>query len=133
MRRRAAAIVAILALGAAGCLRALFPDFECDDECFVGETGCDGNSTAFCIMEPAFGCMVWVTDVDCDERGAYCADASCVCPTGLVACPPQFACTDLVVDPANCGSCGIACGEGSACVNGLCIVPPRPEGERPAT
>ncbi len=129
MRSRLAALVAILALGAAGCLRVLFPDFECDDECFLGETRCDGNSTQYCILEPAFGCLIFVTDVDCDDRAAVCVNATCVCPSGLVACPPHSVCSDLVSDPANCGACGIACDPGGGCVNGLCVVPPRPEQE----
>lgn len=30
------------------------------------------------------------------------------------------ACVDLSVDPANCGGCGLACGEGTTCELGLC-------------
>ena len=38
------------------------------------------------------------------------------CPTNSA---PGFACVDLLVDPANCGGCNLACDAGS-CVSGVC-------------
>ena len=40
------------------------------------------------------------------------------CRSGLTECSGK--CLDLSSDPANCGSCGNACAEGVACVNGTC-------------
>jgi hypothetical protein len=119
MGRPGVLLIAVLALGSAGCLRLLFPDFECTDECFPGETNCGGDSTQFCILEPFFGCLVWWDDVNCADRGAVCVDAECVCPEGSYACGPDAVCSDTIWDPQNCGGCGIVC-EG-ACVDGQCV------------
>src|ERR1700677_1067978 len=40
------------------------------------------------------------------------------CPAAQTACGSD--CTNLQVDPANCGACGNVCGAGVACVDGLC-------------
>jgi hypothetical protein len=128
MRRAGVLTVALLALGSASCLRILFPDYECEDSCIPGTTQCGGNSTQYCILEPLFGCLVWVDDVNCDDRAATCIDAECVCPDGAVPCPPHSVCAQLAWDPQNCGGCGIVC-EG-ACLDGQCesIGGPRPQG-----
>ncbi|HQR30843.1 MAG TPA: hypothetical protein PLL32_10565, partial [Anaeromyxobacteraceae bacterium] len=81
--------------GSAGCLRLLDPDYECVNECFVGETGCaDEVTTRFCMFEPFFGCMVWYTDEDCGARNGVCIDAECTCSWGFVACGENGWCTD---------------------------------------
>lgn len=41
-----------------------------------------------------------------------------VCPTGQAACGD--ACVQVDADPANCGTCGNACGDGEACRAGAC-------------
>jgi hypothetical protein len=40
------------------------------------------------------------------------------CQDGLTKCGSE--CVDLQSDPASCGACGIACGDGVACVAGVC-------------
>jgi hypothetical protein len=40
------------------------------------------------------------------------------CGTGLVEC--SGVCTDTAHDPENCGSCGAACADSEACVDGSC-------------
>jgi hypothetical protein len=49
--------------------------------------------------------------------------------TGGVICPPgesscfsngQYVCTDLQIDPTNCGSCRFWCGSDPYCVDGMC-------------
>jgi hypothetical protein len=126
MRRAGIVLVAVLALGSASCLRLLFPDFECENECFPGETQCGDNARQICILEPFFGCLVWIDDVDCDDRNAVCVDATCVCDEGSVECPPDAICTFLGFDPWNCGACGAVCT--GVCEGGVCLPPPpRPE------
>lgn len=44
--------------------------------------------------------------------------SSLVCPIGLVVCGD--ACVDVTNDPANCGSCGMACVPGTTCSEGQC-------------
>ncbi len=126
MRRACVLLLAILALGSASCMRLLFPDFECTDECFIGDTQCGGNSRQICIWEPIFGCFDWIDDVNCDDRNAVCVDAECVCAEGSVECPPDAICTFLGSDPWNCGACGAVCN--GTCQGGVCLPPPpRPE------
>ncbi|HET8724355.1 MAG TPA: hypothetical protein VFM53_09140 [Anaeromyxobacteraceae bacterium] len=122
--RLAGLVLAVLplALGSAGCLRLLDPDYECVNECFVGETGCaDDVTTRFCIIEPFFGCMVWVTDQDCGARAAYCSDGDCVCGWGYTPCGPDGICTELTQNPSNCGACGVVCADGGICVDAVCV------------
>lgn len=124
MRRCGVGLLALLALGSASCLRILFPDYECEDSCIPGTSQCGGNTTQFCILEPFFGCLDWMDDVNCDDRNATCIDAECVCAEGAVPCPPHSVCTWLASDPGNCGACGTVC-EGE-CVGGVCQGPAPP-------
>ncbi len=40
------------------------------------------------------------------------------CPTGTTLCGGE--CTDTNIDELNCGSCGMPCALGKACINGTC-------------
>src|SRR5690349_98443 len=44
---------------------------------------------------------------------------NCVAP--LTTCNGDTTCHDLQSDPANCGSCGNACGTGLVCSAGACV------------
>ena len=92
--------------------------------CPAGTTDCGG------------GCVDLQTDVDncgtcghvCPEGQAGfvrgCAGGNCffmrerACASGLASC--NGSCTDVLVDPANCGTCGNACASGEVCFAGLC-------------
>ena len=54
------------------------------------------------------------TDPAGDERGFSC------CASGTTCCI-DGGCADTLRDPANCGSCGHACGEGEVCAAGQCV------------
>jgi hypothetical protein len=121
MRRAGLLLVVALTLGSSGCLRFLFPDFECSDECLIGTTGCyDDYSTGFCMIEPFFGCLTWYPDEDCGERNAVCVLDHCECSWGFFNCEGTDQCIDTSTDRWNCGACGVACPQGVACVDGTC-------------
>lgn len=44
-----------------------------------------------------------------------------ICPPGTMRCGPY--CTNVSMDPANCGGCGIACHSGMLCESGVCACP----------
>lgn len=41
------------------------------------------------------------------------------CPSGQDFCPGR-GCSNRMTDPANCGACGTVCGNGKACLGGIC-------------
>ncbi len=115
MRRLALALlVAGLPLG--GCADILLST-ECEDECVEGERECDGDSLYACRLELLLStCTWWDLYQDCRDRGLVCRDAMCTCPPGLIYCG---ACVNPMVDPDNCGNCGVSC-VSRVCTNGLC-------------
>jgi glucosylceramidase len=54
----------------------------------------------------------------CGSNDSPPAIAATVCPAGLLACGLE--CKDVLVDPANCGGCGIPCATGELCQAGVC-------------
>ena len=46
--------------------------------------------------------------------GGACSEGQMLCGT---------ACTRVLVDPANCGACGVTCGDGKVCIGGTCLTP----------
>src|SRR5690349_3410704 len=62
---------------------------------------------ALCLALSAAACT---TDVDDVPRT--------ICPAGVSACGQQ--CVDFTTDPTSCGGCGIPCGAGQACADGVC-------------
>jgi stigma-specific protein Stig1 len=57
-------------------------------------------------------------DVDVDVDTDADADGDAHCGTGTVQC--DGGCFDLATDPDHCGGCDRRCGEGEACVSGVC-------------
>ncbi len=55
--------------------------------------------------------------------GQTCAEGSCLCPGGLLPCPPTGECVDTENDPSNCGACGHVCPSGQTCGFGVCTCP----------
>jgi hypothetical protein len=49
-----------------------------------------------------------------------CGPSGPVCPPGTADCFGY--CSDLAIDPANCGACGRACGQGQSCDAGQCVI-----------
>ena len=64
--------------------------------------------------------------VDGPDGGADAPTDGPLCAVPLVECADL--CVDLRADVANCGSCGLACGTGEACVDGSCWPPCGPGG-----
>ena len=121
------------------CEAAEICDNRVDDDCNGAvDDGCGCQSTCasdadcapgdLCVADPA-GCTSCqpsappcASDADC-ARGELCQNGACVPGGGgcgfLAAC--NGACVDLTSDPANCGSCGNACGPAApSCVRGAC-------------
>ncbi len=75
---------------------------------------CGGCGVVCCR---GFLCSSGVCGYDCPGTGDACplpseADAGCAATVG---------CIYVQSDPANCGSCGHACGAGQVCVSGVCV------------
>jgi hypothetical protein len=52
--------------------------------------------------------------------GAYIHNSACQCQAGLTDICPTTGCTDKMVDPDNCGTCGTRCAPTSTCNGGVC-------------
>jgi hypothetical protein len=70
---------------------------------FFRGMACDFTGT---VLHPTFAFA---------DTGFRCCSS---CPAGRADC--SGACVNLAVDAANCGGCGIACGAGTTCQNGVC-------------
>jgi hypothetical protein len=94
-----------------------------------------GQFVACLVPEPSNDCLA-----TCGS-GEVCAQGVCVgsfCPSPLVTggfcaaedgkvgvccpsdAPGSFGCSDLSVDPENCGGCGLVCPSGQTCSHGVC-------------
>jgi hypothetical protein len=117
--------------------------------CPAGETVCEVVSTAgtaapACIDEDTdpnncggcgTACQGPTNGPNGTNPGATCQGGSCVCLPGVsasngVCCPSgetgcEGICVDEQTDFSNCGGCGRTCPV-SACVAGLCVLPPCP-------
>jgi hypothetical protein len=65
----------------------------------------------------------WCVDSLCNGPTLYCLakdGAAGICCSPQSPVQQTVACADLSNDPSNCGTCGLVCPAGTACVNGLC-------------
>jgi cohesin domain-containing protein len=101
--------------------------------CPAGFGNCDGD--------PGNGCETPLNTLTncggcgnvCDQAtsiGASCNGVTCsyaACMPGFADCnsaaPDADGCETSLTTPANCGMCGLACGQGAACVSGQCVCP----------
>jgi hypothetical protein len=111
-----------------GCGKACASGQLCADskcECAVGLLDCNAN--------PSDGCEASVTAddtcgscaLDCGPHGLCVAAGTCGCASGYLDCDAQVpGCETPVSDPANCGTCGVACPanlpacDGTQCIAG---------------
>lgn len=81
-----------------------------------GSCGYDCAAYQTCVRGSCTGC-----DPDAPRASPliqHPVTCSCVCPDDLTA--RGGGCVDVTGDPANCGSCGIACGPNASCTGGTC-------------
>ena len=77
--------------------------------CAAGRRDCDGSGR----------CVNRATSRDHCGR---CHNSCAARGTGWACC--DGGCVDPDRDPANCGACGVACGESELCVRGVCLACP---------
>jgi len=95
-----------------------------DGACVCAGTVCNGACTD--TSYDSYNCGACGTT--CDEAGGeLCNNGSCVTyceddPMGWggYRCEPDGPCVEIYSDRANCGGCGIACGDGEVCDWGTC-------------
>lgn len=94
-------------------------------ECFGGETDCSG----LCVDLTTDPGNCGACDNECVAANAVagCSGGSCTiasCNPGFENCDsnPVNGCeVNTSTNPNNCGGCGIVCGVGKSCFNGLCL------------
>jgi len=106
------------------------PYEECDDGNTDNGDGCSSD----CLVEPPpYVCGNGVLEEpyeDCDDGNnlngdgcSYDCTVELSCDPGWASCSGSY-CTDLNNDPYNCGDCGIVCGFGGVCSEGMCVAAP---------
>jgi hypothetical protein len=94
------------------------------DNCGACGHACNGNEQCInraCVASSCSSC----------NNGNQCVSGSCQCNAGPACSGAQFCCTpdvskapgctDRLLDPNNCGTCGHVCGPDQLCCNGNCI------------
>ena len=126
LRRRSAAagrsavvLTYLLAFGASACggAHALMPG-AADDAAVTsagGARGSDGGRDGASVSGDASATLPTGRCVP----GAFLVDGGCACQADTPTVCAQM-CTDVTLDPANCGACGRACPETSTCNGGQC-------------
>jgi alpha-tubulin suppressor-like RCC1 family protein len=107
-----------------------FPADDCDDTsaaaypglpetCDGHDNDCDGDVDEDGAVLPA--CAAPGGTMGCDSAGGTCTVLRC--DAGLADCDadPSTGCeTELATDVEHCGACGVSCGPGGVCTDGLC-------------
>jgi hypothetical protein len=100
----------------------------CGSSCGQGEKLCSGDAGSYCANTNSDGANCGDCGVVCGQ-GQVCqagkCQNGCAAPDGGVEtlCTPEGGapyCADTNSDNANCGGCGVACGQGQVCQNGQC-------------
>ena len=84
----------------------------------VGQAGASGGSGSAMCGVPTLPSGLCVPGAY--KRGG----GACQCQDGLPCVCPGVGCVDPMLDPANCGACGMACGATSTCNAGACGAAP---------
>jgi hypothetical protein len=82
----------------------------------MGPTMCDGRIVNLETSNQHCGACANA----CDRDYGQCRRGECECVDPYGACGDDNRCTDLLVDPNNCGVCGFVCGVGQFCDGGSC-------------
>jgi hypothetical protein len=93
-----------------------FDDPTSSTPVFTCLSGVNGITAEMAVTTSAPGAAT------CGEGAVLAFSVSCLtdgCLAPAVWCDCHV-CTDLASDPENCGACGVACPNGSACVEGTC-------------
>ena len=104
---------------------------ECVLSCVPTQQACPGTGgTGYCadLSQDPNNCGACGVACPAGQACAVAAGqttASCRCPTGQPdACGAGAGafCTNVQVDPLDCGACGVACGAGTVCSAGACVL-----------
>jgi hypothetical protein len=74
------------------------------------------------VQAGAGALVAWGALIGCSVEGDLGGGAAPT-PTPPCATPCDGACVDLSTNPAHCGACDVACGDGEACRAGVCAYP----------
>lgn len=110
-----------------GCADNAVCDMEAECVCIDGHTDC-GAGWLNCIdtttrLDHCGGCGQ-ICQSDVEGAMPVCDDGNCTVECtddSLTACKMADECVDLTSNDAHCGECGLSCGPGGSCQNGVCI------------
>lgn len=98
------------------------------DVCGESALCCDAGGTPMCTRPEVDENNCGACGYACSD-GERCSSGLCLCESALgeqgqcqdgEACCSSSGCVDFRTDPLNCGGCGLACGAGELCADGVC-------------